>query len=65
MGLRFWLFLFAAAAVGHFILYLADREISIGVDRLSEERLVPGDVLDTDPELKLVTARSPYMRDER
>jgi hypothetical protein len=65
MGLRFWLFILATAAVGHSILFLVDREISAGVDRLSEARLAPGQALDADPELKLVTARSPYMRDER
>src|SRR5512138_1364108 len=43
MGLRFWLFVVATAALAHAILYLADREISAGVDRLSEAKLARPD----------------------
>lgn len=65
MGLRFWLLVVATAVIAHSILYLADREISDGVDRLSEATLTRSDALSADPEWRLVSARSPYMRDER
>ena len=65
MGLRFWLFVVATAAIAHSILYLADRKISDGVDRLSEAKLTHPDALSADLEPRLVSAQSPYMRDER
>jgi hypothetical protein len=65
MGLRLWLFLAAVGGLAHLVLYLADREINAGVDRLSESRLVRHGELDGDSNLKLVSARSPYMRNER
>ena len=65
MGLRLWLFVAAVGGLAHLILYAADREINAGVDRLSESRLVRPGELDADSNLKLVSARSPYMRDER
>jgi len=65
MGLRFWLFVLATAAIAHSMLYLADRQISDGVDRLSAASIAGRDALDADPELKSVSARSAYMRDER
>jgi len=65
MGLRLWLFVAAVGGLAHLILYMADREINAGVDRLSQSRLVRPGELDTDSNLKLVSARSPYMRNER
>jgi len=65
MGLRFWLFVLVTAALAHSILYLADREISAGVDRLSEAKISRPDVIDAELDLKPVSARSTYMRDER
>ena len=65
MGIRFWLFVLVSAALAHSILYLADREISAGVDRLSEANISRPDVVDTEFDLKAVSARSAYMRDER
>jgi len=65
MGLRLWLFVAAAGGLAHLILYMPDREINAGVDRLSQSMLVPPHELDTDSNLKLVSARSPYMRNER
>jgi hypothetical protein len=65
MGVRFWLFVILAGGLAHLILFTADREIQSGVDRLSEARLVHRDALDVDPDLKLVSERSSYMRDER
>lgn len=65
MGLRFWLFVVATAAIAHLMLHLADREITDGVDRLSKATLTRSYALSADPELRSVSARSPYMRDER
>jgi len=65
MGLRFWLFVVFAGGLAHLILLAADREISTGVDRLGEVKLVRPGALDLDPNLKRVSERSPYMRNER
>jgi hypothetical protein len=65
MGLRFWVFAAALSGLLHLILYITDREISAGVDRLSDARLTRIGGLDADQDLKLVSARSPYMRNER
>lgn len=65
MGLRFWLFVLVTAALAHSILYLADREISAGVDRLSDARISRSGIVDADLDLKPVSAQSAYMRDER
>ena len=65
MLMRFWIFVAATAGFAHLILSMADREISAGVDRLAAVRLSHGDGLDVDPNLKLVSERSPYMRSER
>jgi hypothetical protein len=65
MHLRFWLFVAATGGLAHLFLFMADREISAGVDRLAVARLAPPDALDVDPNLKLVSERSPYMRNER
>jgi hypothetical protein len=65
MGLRLWLFVAAVGGLAHLILYMADHEVDAGVDRLSQSRLVRPGELDADSNLKLVSARSPYMRDER
>jgi len=47
------------------VLFLQDAEIKAGVERLSEMRVSPQSTFDADPNLKLVSAHSPYMRDER
>jgi hypothetical protein len=65
MALRLWLFVAAAAGLAHLLLFLADREIRTGMDRLSEVRLVRIDRVDADPGLKVVSARSQYTRNER
>lgn len=64
MGLRFWLFMAIAGGLAHLVLYFADREIDASINRLAEVRLAYRQVLNADPELKLVSARSRYMRDE-
>jgi hypothetical protein len=63
MGLRFWLFVAVMGGLAHLVLFLADREISAGVDRLSESGDMHRHAL--DPDLKLVSERSPCMRDDR
>ncbi len=63
--MRLWLFILGAAALAHAMLYVADREISAGVDRLSRATLARPDALDADPDLKLITEQSAFMRDER
>jgi hypothetical protein len=65
MGLRLWLFVVFVGAFAHLILFTADREIRAGIDRLAEVKLVRPGALDLDPNLKLVSERSPYMRNER
>ena len=65
MGLRLWVFVAGVAGLAHVILYIADREVNASVDRLSQLRLARPGELDNDSNLKLVSARSPYMRNER
>jgi hypothetical protein len=65
MPLRFWLFIAIAGGLAHLVLFIADREISAGVDRLAELPTVHRSTLDADPNLKLVSEHSPYMRNER
>ncbi len=45
--------------------FIADRQMNAGVDRLSRMKIPPQSALDADPDLKLVSERSPYMRTER
>jgi hypothetical protein len=47
------------------LLFLQDAEIQAGVERLAEMKLSHSPTFDADPNLKLVSERSPYMRDER
>jgi len=47
------------------ILFIRDQEITAGVERLAEMRLLRAPVLNADPNLKRVSERSPYMRTER
>lgn len=65
MKLFFWIFVAVAGGFAHLLLLIADREIEAGVDRLAEVEFAPRDVLGTTPDLRQVSARSPYMRDER
>jgi hypothetical protein len=48
-----------------FGLFIADRQTKMGEDRLSRMKIPPQSALQADPNLKLVTERSPYMRSER
>jgi hypothetical protein len=52
-------------ALAFLVLFVADREREAGAERLSAYRIPPHAAFNTDPELKLVSANSPYMRSER
>jgi hypothetical protein len=54
----------ACAAMMLMISY-AEKQQEVALETLSTYKLKPQPVLDDDPELKPVTARSPDMRDER
>ena len=58
-----WAFLAFMGALAFLVLIIADYEMDAGVDRLSKMKL--GSTLDADPNLKLISERSPYMRTER
>jgi hypothetical protein len=60
-----WNFLVFVGAVIFLMLFIADRQMNAGLDRLSKVRIPPQSVLDADPDLKFMTERSPYMRSER
>jgi hypothetical protein len=47
------------------LIFHAEKQQEAALDRLSSYKLEPQPVLHDDPDLKLVTARGPYMRDER
>ena len=47
------------------MLFLADQQMNAGVDRLSKIKFTPHATLEADPNLKLVSERSPYMGTER
>ena len=47
------------------VLFLQDAEIQAGVERLAEMKVSHSPAFDADPGLRLVSERSPYMRDER
>ena len=58
-----WAFLAFLGSLAFFVLFIAD--MNAGVDRLSTMKLPSQSALDGDPDLKLVSERSPYMRTER
>jgi hypothetical protein len=60
-----WAFLAFVGSLIFLVLFIADRQMNAGLDRLSKVRIPPQSVLDADPDLKLITERSPYMRTER
>lgn len=62
-----WTFLILCAGffITTLVLVLEDYAISAGVDRLSEMQVPPDSSLSADPNLRLVSEHSPYMRDER
>jgi hypothetical protein len=62
-----WTFLILCAGffITTLVLFIEDYQIKAGVERLSEMRVSPQPSLYADPNLKLVSEQSPYMRDER
>ena len=65
MKMSFFAFVAFLGLSAFSILFIADREQKAAEDRLSEYRFSDHSALDTGPDLKLVTAHSPYMRTER
>ena len=65
MKMSFFAFVAFLGVSAYSILFIADRERKAADDRLSEYKFSDHSALDADPNLKLVTARSPYMRTER
>jgi hypothetical protein len=64
MKLPYFAFLALVGAFVFLIIFIADRERKAGEDRFSVYR-TPHSALDADPDLKLVSNHSPYMRNER
>ena len=60
-----WAFLAFAKFLIFLVLFIADLQKRADVDRLSTEKFPPRSALEADPNLKLVSERSPYMRTER
>jgi hypothetical protein len=60
-----WAFFSFMGALAFLVLIIADYEMDAGVDRLSKMKLTPQSTLDADPNLKLISERSPYLRTER
>lgn len=46
-------------------LFMKDREITAGVERLTGMSAISHEALDADPDLKRISEGSPYMRNER
>jgi hypothetical protein len=55
-----WAFLAFVGSLVFLVLFIKDWEIKTGVDRLSRMHVSPQSALDADPDLKLVSERSPY-----
>jgi len=62
-----WAFLAFVGFLLFLVLFIADRQMKAraGEDRLSRMKVLPQSALEADPNLKLVSERSPYMRTER
>jgi|GraSoi_2013_20cm_1033751.scaffolds.fasta_scaffold77651_1 hypothetical protein len=58
-----WAFFAFMGALAFSVLIIADYEMDAGVDRLSKMKL--RSTLEADPNLKLISEGSPYMRTER
>jgi hypothetical protein len=57
-----WAFLTFVGSLIFLVVFIKDWQIKTGVDRLSK---MNQSAVETDPNLKLVSERSPYMRTER
>ena len=60
-----WAFLAFLGSLAFSVLFIADQQTNAGVDRLSTMKLPSQSALDRDPDLKLVSQRSPNKRTER
>ena len=60
-----WTFLAFLGSLAFFVLFIADQQMNASVERLSTMKLPSQSALDGDPDLKLVSERSPNMRTER
>ena len=60
-----WAILALVGSLIFLVLFIADRQTNAGVDRLSRMKVAPQSSLEADPNLKLVSERSPYMGTER
>ena len=60
-----FLILYAGFFIATFVLFVEDYQVNAGVERLSQLRISPDPSLSADPDLRLVSERSPYMRDAR
>jgi hypothetical protein len=60
-----WTFLAFVGSLIFLELFLADRRMNAGADRLPKIKFAPHATLEADPNLKLVSERSPHMRTER
>jgi hypothetical protein len=63
MKLPYFAYLAFVGALSVLILFIVDRERKAGVERLSQYE-IPRTALE-DPNLKLISTHSPYMRTER
>jgi hypothetical protein len=63
MKLPYFAYLAFVGALSFLILFIVDRERKAGVERLSQYE-IPHTALE-DPNLKLISTHSPYMRTER
>jgi hypothetical protein len=57
-----WAFLAFVGSLIFLVVFIKDWQIKTGVDRLSK---MNQSAVEADPNLKLVSERSPYMRTER
>jgi len=65
IAMKWTFFVLCAVFLIGLILFMKEREITAGVERLAEMRMTHAPVLDADPNLKRVSERSAYMRTER
>jgi hypothetical protein len=65
MKLAYLAFIFFISGITFLISFIADRERQAGPEKISSHRMVLRSALDADPNLKLISTHSPYMRTER
>jgi hypothetical protein len=63
--MKSWSILAFVGSLIFLVLFIKDWETKMGADRLSRMKLPHHSALDADPNLKLVSESSPYMRTER